>query len=114
MHRGERDGECAIFRRHPPDNVLARDANLPWGNETGLCALGGITPHCAKRARAGRSGLRFARSTIALARANRNCPDTLARIDCDRGRRGRGTGGRADEGLPFSWQIFRSCGQAGA
>lgn len=91
--------------------MCSRVTQICHGETTGLAsALGGITPHCAKRARAGRSGSRFARSTIALARANRNCPDTPACIDCDRGRRG----GRAGEGLPFSWPIFRSCGQAGA
>jgi len=34
------------------DNVLARDANLPWKTMNLACALSGITPCCAKRAHA--------------------------------------------------------------
>lgn len=87
MHRGERDGECANFSAIH-DNVLARDANLPWGT-TGARSTG--LHHIVQRGRLtdGRDS-HFARSTIAIARANRNCHPNASIVIV--GRRG-GAGG---------------------
>lgn len=93
--------------------MCSRVTQTCHGGTTGLaCALGGITPHCAKRAPAGRTGLAFRafddRDSTRESQLSRHPSSHRSRSWIG------GVAGGWSRGLSFSWPIFRSCGQAGA